>query len=153
MVAPEPSPDDLLAGGGGHATAAGVGFQASLGALLASLAIAARRLDRRLKLGAAGVARVRFETEAPLDDILVETTTGGYVFVQAKKSLSLSPKPDSEFGKTAAQIVRQWQACRMGAGIHGWDLPDNWSATGSSSPSDRFARARLLTISRRHSIS
>ena len=36
------------------------------------------------------LASLRFETEAPVDDILVETDNGGWIFVQAKTSLNLS---------------------------------------------------------------
>lgn len=64
---------------------------------------------------------IRFETEAPLDDILVETDAAGWIFVQVKTSLSLSESLESEFGKTVAQIVRQWRACAAGDGKRGWD--------------------------------
>lgn len=113
----------LLAVGGGNATAAGVSFQATLGAALAALAIAERRLDSQLDVTGARIRSLRFETEAPLDDILIETTETGFIFVQAKTSLNLSKKLDSEFGKTAEQIVRQWIACATGDGSRGWDRP------------------------------
>lgn len=113
----------LLARGGGNATAAGVSFQATLGAALASHALADRRLDSSLELTNAGIRSLRFETEAPIDDILVETVGDGFIFVQAKTSLVLSTKPGSELGKTAEQIVRQLQACATGDGKRGWDRP------------------------------
>ncbi|MBR1201836.1 MULTISPECIES: hypothetical protein [unclassified Bradyrhizobium] len=118
-----PTEDELLATGGGNATAAGVSFQAAVGATFACRLLADRSLDDRLRLGNAAVRSIRFETETPLDDILVETSAGGWVFVQAKTSLSLSTRLDSELGKTAEQIVRQFQACASGTGERGWDRP------------------------------
>jgi hypothetical protein len=112
---------DLLARGGGNATASGVSFQASVGATFAARLLADRRLDERLRLGDVRIRSIRFETEAPLDDILVETDAAGWVFVQVKTSLKLSESLDSEFGKTISQIVRQWQACAGGDGARGWD--------------------------------
>ena len=51
---------------GGNATGAGVTFQASAAQLLAE-----RPLDGRLGLGGAKARSIRFESEAPLDDILL----------------------------------------------------------------------------------
>ncbi len=115
--------DNMLARGGGNATAAGVGFQAQLGAALASQLLAERPVDDRLGLAGARIRSLRFETEAPVDDILIETDQGGYIFVQAKTTLTLSNQPDSELGKTADQIVRLWLSCFRGNGKRGWDRP------------------------------
>jgi hypothetical protein len=112
-----------LATGGGNATAAGVTFQGAIGALFAAAAIADRPLDARLGIGAVRLKELRFETEAPLDDILIATDADGYVFTQAKTSLTLAKKLDSELGKTAEQIVRQWIACSGGDGTLGWNRP------------------------------
>ena len=46
--------------------------------------LAGRPLDRRFKLGSANPLWVRFETEAPVDDLLVATSDGGFVAIQAK---------------------------------------------------------------------
>jgi hypothetical protein len=59
----------------------------------------------------------------PVDDLLLETTESGFVFVQAKTTLSLSENLDSEFGKTAEQIVRLWHICSTGNAAKGWDRP------------------------------
>ena len=119
----QPPSDAELASGGGNATAAGVTFQGALGALFACAAIADRPVDARLGIGAVHVRELRFETEAPLDDILVATNADGYVFTQTKTSLTLAKKLDSELGKTAEQIVRQWRACSGGDGSLGWNRP------------------------------
>jgi hypothetical protein len=115
--------DVVLATGGGNATAAGVTFQGALGASFAAAAIADRPLDTRLEIGAVRVRNLRFETEAPLDDILLATSADGYVFAQAKTSLTLAGKLDSELGKTAEQIVRQWRACSEGDASLDWNRP------------------------------
>jgi hypothetical protein len=117
----EPADTNLLARGGGNATAAGVSFQASVGAIFATELLAERLLDDRLRLGEARIRSLRFETEAPLDDILIETDASGWVFVQVKTTLSLSESLDSEFGKTVEQIVRQWRVSATGGGQRGWD--------------------------------
>ena len=116
-------PGSELATGGGNATAAGVTFQGALGASFAAAAIADRHVDARLGIGAVRIRGLRFETEAPLDDILVATNADGYVFTQAKTSLTLAKKLDSELGKTAEQIVRQWRVCSGGDGGLGWNRP------------------------------
>ena len=110
----------LLASGGGNATASGVAFQASLGAWFASHLLSERRLNTHL--GAGHVLSLRFETEAPVDDILVKTTTGR-VFVEAKSTVTLSTAPNGALARVARQFVRQWLACSAGDGEHGWNRP------------------------------
>src|SRR5438132_12742030 len=118
-----PDSEEMLAPGGGHATAAGVGFEAQLGAIFACQLLAERPFDSRLGLGTAHIKSIRFETEAPVDDILIETDQTGYLFVQTKTTLTSGKKADSELGKTADQIVRLYLACERGAGKRGWDRP------------------------------
>jgi hypothetical protein len=38
---------------------------------------------------------LRLETEAPIDDILIHTDAGGFVFIQAKTSVNLSSDAES----------------------------------------------------------
>lgn len=109
--------------GGGNATASGVNFQQSLGALFGLWMLTEAQVDQRLQLGAAKVIVIRMETEAPLDDALALTSDGGVIAAQAKNSLSLSSGLTSEFGKTVDQIVRQWRLSREGAGEYGWNRP------------------------------
>ncbi len=80
-------------------------------------------IDQRLRLGAAKVIGIRMETEAPVDDVLAETSDGGFVAMQAKNKLSSSTTLTSEFGKTVDQIIRQWRLCRDGNGDKGWNRP------------------------------
>ena len=119
------SPDAIRSSGGGNATAAGVNFQAKLGAWFASQLLSERFLN--VHLPGTSIKSIRFETEAPVDDILVETSTG-LIFIQAKNSLTFSITANSEFAKTTEQFVRQWLACSSGDGGLGWNRrlqPDN----------------------------
>jgi hypothetical protein len=115
--------DHLLATGGGNSPASGVTFQGSLGASFAIAAALDRPVDSRLGLGSVRVRSLRFETEAPVDDILIPTSADGHIFTQAKASLEFASKLDSEMGKTALEIVRNWRICSSGDGGRGWDRP------------------------------
>lgn len=115
-------PSDRI-GGGGAATSAGVRFEQQLGALFSSWILAGDRFDDSFRLGAAAPTWVRFETEAPVDDLLIKTTDGGYVAVQAKTTASLSEDLGSPLGKTIAQFVRHWFVARQGDGSMEWNRP------------------------------
>jgi hypothetical protein len=122
-VTPTARKPRTYATGGGNATASGVNFQQSLGAVIAAWMLTEATIDQRLRLGSAKVFSMRMETEAPLDDVLAETSDGGFVAMQAKSNLSSSAYLDSEFGKTVDQIVRQWRLCRDGNGDKRWNRP------------------------------
>lgn len=115
--------EHVAVGGGGAATSAGIRFQQQVGALIGSWLLTERPLDARLDLGESKPEWMRFETGAPVDDILVGTSDSGTVAFQAKSSVSLSEKPDSEFGKTVSQFVRHWLTCRNGDGSLNWNRP------------------------------
>jgi hypothetical protein len=117
------SNEELLAKGGGSAPAAGVPFQGSVGAFFAVAGMAQRKVDERIELGAERIEEFRFETEAPLDDVLMLTDGPGRLFVQAKTNLSFETKTSSEMGKTVEQIVRQWKLCSEGDGSKDWNTP------------------------------
>jgi hypothetical protein len=114
---------DPKARSGGNAAAAGMAFQANVAAQFALALLGERALDHRLNLGESQPVSVRCETEAPVDDILIETSQGGHVFVQAKTSLDLSPQLNSGLGSAVQQAVRLWIACSEGAGKRRWDRP------------------------------
>lgn len=117
-----PSPSDRI-GGGGAATSAGIRFEQQLGALFSSWILAGDRLDDSFRLGAATPEWVRFETEAPVDDLLIKTSVGGYIAVQAKTTANLSDDPSSPLGKTISQFVRHWLVAQQGDGTMGWNRP------------------------------
>ena len=108
---------------GGAATSAGIIFQQQVGALFGACLLSEERVDERLNLGAAVPVWLRFETEAPVDDILVCTSNDGYIAIQAKTTVSLSQDLTSPFGKTVSQFVRHWIACRGGDESRGWNRP------------------------------
>ena len=87
---------------GGAATSAGIVFQQQVGALFGACLLAGERVDARLNLGTAVPVWMRFETEAPVDDILVSTSNDGYIAIQAKTKASLSQDLTSPFGKTVS---------------------------------------------------
>lgn len=117
------TPEGRNIGGGGAATSAGILFQEQIGAIIGAWLLAEQPFDQRLDLGAAKPEWMRFETEAPVDDILVGTSAGGVVAVQAKTTASLSRQIASPFGKTVSQFVRHWLACRDGDGSLRWNRP------------------------------
>ncbi|MCA8119033.1 hypothetical protein LGN07_09920 [Burkholderia cepacia] len=117
------SDSDRRAGGGGAATGAGMQFQARVGALVGAYMLAEQPIDMRFDVGASSAEWVRFETEAPVDDILVATSDGGFVAIQVKTGASLSRSASSPFAKTVAQFTKHWIDCRRGDGSAGWNRP------------------------------
>lgn len=123
MATSSHSTDSRGVSSGGAAAAAGIEFQAQLGALFGIQLLTQFHVDRALDLGPAVPLWIRFETEAPVDDILVATSKGGFIAVQAKTSVNLSPSLNGGLGKTVQQFVRHWLACRDGNGEQLWDRP------------------------------
>ncbi|TDY85008.1 UNVERIFIED_ORG: hypothetical protein DFO49_5058 [Herbaspirillum seropedicae] len=106
---------------GGAAAAAGIEFQAQLGALFSIQLLTQSPVDLALELGTAAPVWIRLETEAPVDDILVATSNDGFIAVQAKTSVNLSTSAIGGLAKTIQQFVRHWLACRDGRGDQLWD--------------------------------
>ncbi|TSD88691.1 hypothetical protein FFK22_010435 [Mycobacterium sp. KBS0706] len=113
----------LLAKGGGNAPAGGITMQASVAASIAVRLLTAGALDKRLGLGAAKPNAIRFETEVPVDDVVIETDAGGWVFIQSKNSLTGRFVLTSELGKTCDEFARLWLLTKDGEGDRGWDRP------------------------------
>lgn len=94
--------------GGGRATAGGVVFQSIVGACVAA-ALLAERPASRVAIGLPGLPKkIRFETPSAVDDFTVETDIGR-LFVQAKRTIALSPAEGSELASVAVQFVRQYR--------------------------------------------
>ncbi|MDZ4318399.1 MAG: ATP-binding protein, partial [Phenylobacterium sp.] len=108
---------------GGSAAAGGFEFQAKLGAMFGLQLLAQRPVDHSLGLGAAVPAWIRFESEAPVDDILVATSQDGFIAVQAKTSVDLSTNSKGGLAKTIQQFVRHWLECRDGDRTDLWNRP------------------------------
>ena len=85
--------------------------------------LAQRPVDHSLGLGNAVPTWIRLESEAPVDDILVATSQDGFIAVQAKTSVDLSPNSKGGLAKTIQQFVRHWLECRDGNGTDLWNRP------------------------------
>lgn len=109
--------------GGGAATSSGIVFQQQVGAFFAAQILSNDPLDPSLVLGDAAPVWLRFETEAPVDDILVATSVGGFLAIQVKTTVPLSDNETSPFYRTIEQFVRHWLTCRDGDGSLEWNRP------------------------------
>jgi hypothetical protein len=115
--------DPVLAAGGGNATAAGIAFQAGVASYFGAALLGEEAVERIPDMGRVVPVSIRVETEAPVDDVLIETMAGGFIFIQAKSSIQFERSLASPFGKTVAQFVRQWIVSAAGSGAHRWDRP------------------------------
>lgn len=109
--------------GGGAATAGGMDFQHSVSAWLAVLMLAEKDavIPWQLPTGTT-LDWLRCETDQPIDDIMAGTSAGGLVFIQAKKTLSLSTREGSAFASAVDQCVRQIISMRgTPTGSRPWD--------------------------------
>jgi hypothetical protein len=66
------------------------------------------------------ISLLRGETPEPMDDLLVGTANERYGFIQAKRRVSFSDKPDSEFTSVIDQAVRQIVASTTASGSRPW---------------------------------
>lgn len=85
--------------------------------------LADEAIDPRLGLAQARVEWLRFETEAPVDDILVKTSTAGFLAIQVKTTVDISTNPLKPFYGVVQQLVRHWLACQAGDGSLEWNRP------------------------------
>jgi hypothetical protein len=101
--------------GGGKATHSGTDYQNRSAAWIAVLILAER--DSALPLGLpAGVTleSIRCETDQPVDDTLARTSANGQILIQAKHTIGLETKEDSELASVVDQFVRQYLFVRSG---------------------------------------
>src|SRR5678815_877529 len=110
---------------GGNATHAGITSQDQVAALLAVHVLSEAPVDFfGLPHGVTSTA-IELETSAPVDDILVRNSEGGICFINVKRSVSLSAKPNSPLGSVVDQLVRLWIACQAAASTRSWQRPLN----------------------------
>lgn len=103
--------------GGGSATNAGVEYQAGVAAWLAALVLAGEGATPPFGLPETEkTIGVRLESAEPVDDISAETSAQRRIFIQAKRSVSLSTDAGSDFGKTMKQFTEQYIQ-RKGNGV------------------------------------
>ena len=86
---------------GGSATRASIGFQDQVAGLLSVHVLADAPVDFfGLPVGPTPIS-IELETSAPVDDILVGTSATGFCFVNVKKGVTTSTKPDSPLASTS----------------------------------------------------
>lgn len=95
--------------GGGAAASAGIEYQARVAAWVAVSVLAQDEVSPPWSLPQnVRLEGVWCETDQPVDDVRVSTSAGGYAFLQAKRRLDLSRRPDSELASALDQFVRQF---------------------------------------------
>jgi hypothetical protein len=96
-------------GAGGAANEAGAQFRARVAAWIVTHAIAGRRIEAvDLPEGLDVPSGLLLpESDSAVDDLEVHLSGGARLYIQAKRSLSLSSASDSEFAKAARQLARQ----------------------------------------------
>jgi hypothetical protein len=98
--------------GGGAAAQAGSRFEARVAAWYCVRMVAGAGAQPPLQLPTGTRLRfVRCQTEAPVDDVLVETDQTGFIFIQAKSGLRLEAGENSPFRSALDQFTRLWKAC------------------------------------------
>lgn len=97
--------------GGGAATGAGVRFQARMAAWLSVHILAEDNAETPWEL-TSSLRNVSCETSAAVDDIFAGTAEGGRIYLQAKRKLTLSPRPTSPLGSGLEQCVRGYLNAR-----------------------------------------
>jgi len=98
---------------GGAATNAGVSFQNRVAAWISVRILAGQDVAPLwgLPTGTA-LEFLRCETEQPVDDILVGTSTSGHIFIQVKHTVRMEKGPTSGIGAAINQFVRQFVTSR-----------------------------------------
>lgn len=111
--------------GGGAATAGGMEFQHRVAAWLAVAILAEKGTALPWDLGSAAfLEALRCESGMSVDDILVLSSRGGFLFLNAKRSLSLSRRPNSELASAVGQFVHQFLAGKNRTSqVPGFDRP------------------------------
>lgn len=95
--------------GGAAATTAGTTFQEDVACYFSVLILSEANAEPPLALPATTrLLDLVAESAQPVDDLVLQTSEGGVLFVQAKNSLSLSDREDSELASVFGQFVRQF---------------------------------------------
>ncbi len=66
---------------------------------------------------------LRCETEQPIDDLMIGTSSGGVILIQAKHKVRLEKAPGAPLGAALAQFANQFMGSRTASGPHPWDRP------------------------------
>ena len=99
---------------GGAAASLGETFQRNVAAWLATLMLADEAPPWDLP-ASTRLKSLWCQAPSVMDDIVVQTSVGGFIFIQAKRSLGLSNRPTSPLARAIEQAVRQFLEARSGA--------------------------------------
>lgn len=109
---------------GGRAEAAGGNYETLVASWYCVRILAGGRAEPPVSLPAAvRLLSIRCQTEAPIDDALIETSAKGFIFVQAKRSINLSVSEVSGLASVLDEFVRQYKACKDSEDGHTWARP------------------------------
>jgi hypothetical protein len=96
---------------GGKAEATGANYETLVGAWYCTRVLLGRAAQPLFDLPASSrLAAITCQSSEPVDDVNCETSDDGMIFVQAKRSISLSNSATSSLGKAIAQFVAQQKA-------------------------------------------
>lgn len=96
---------------GGAATQAGLNYQNRVAAWFCTRILAEHDSVPLWNLQANTTFEfLRCETEQPVDDILVGTSAGGFIFINVKHTVKANKQTDSPLGSVINQFVRQYTA-------------------------------------------
>jgi len=99
------------ASSGGKAEATGANYETLVAAWYCTRVLLGRVAPVMFDLPTScRISSVRCQSSEHVDDVVAETSDGGTIFVQAKRSVSLSKKDTSPLGKTFKQFVEQYKA-------------------------------------------
>lgn len=95
---------------GGQATNSGINYQQRVSAFFLICMLADFDISDHIKVSrdSLKIKKVFFETETPIDDLVVECEPYNKLFLQIKRSLSLSTQKESDFTKTIHQFVKEF---------------------------------------------
>lgn len=115
--------------GGGAATQSGTDYQNRVAAWASVCILAEENATLRWNLPSyTSFQYIRCETEQPVDDIMIGTSDGGFVFIQAKRTINLEKSSSSALASTIRQFVKQFVAYRDATGEQPWERPLNPAA-------------------------
>lgn len=110
--------------GGGKAAFGGPRYQAEVAAFFSVFMLAERAAVPVWALPAnTTISAVRCETDQAIDDVLLLLANGGFVYIQAKTTVSLSDKADSPLRAAIDQFTRQYLHASGLTGQGVWDRP------------------------------
>jgi hypothetical protein len=109
---------------GGKAEATGSNYETLVGVWYCHCVLLGSHIEPPLDLPTDTRFRTAvMQSDAPVDDVNTYTDDGGIIFVQAKRTVSLSTNSQSPFGSAIDQFVRQYKECADKTGNRSWSRP------------------------------